>query len=58
MPEEEVESWVVKAIGRNLLAARINQTTQQLTVTQAAHTQFRASDWQTLRPKLALWQVQ
>ncbi|KAK9798952.1 hypothetical protein WJX73_009042 [Symbiochloris irregularis] len=54
--EEEVEAWVVKAIGRGLLAARINQTTKQLTVTRAAHTQFQPSDWQTLRPKLALWQ--
>lgn len=52
-----MQAWIVQAVGRRILAARMNQTAQQLTVTQFTRAQFTALDWQTLHKQLATWQV-
>ena len=57
VPEGEVQAWVVRAIGRRLLAARMNQTTAQLTVSRVTRAQFGPADWGVLHSQLSAWQV-
>ena len=55
--EGEVESWVVQAIGKKLLEARIDQLQRRITVTRAAHRAFGAGQWQELHTQLSAWAV-
>ena len=55
IPEAEVESWVVCAIGKKLLEARIDQLRHSVTVTRAAHRCFGTEQWQELRAQLSAW---
>lgn len=55
--EGEVESWVVCAIGKKLLEARIDQLRRTVTVTRAAHRAFGIGQWQELRSQLSAWAV-
>ena len=57
IPEEEVESWVVRAIGKKLLDARIDQLSRSVTVTRSAHRCFGSEQWQELRAQLSAWAV-
>ena len=57
IPELEVESWVVCAIGKKLLEARIDQLRHTVTVTRAAHRCFGTDQWQELHAQLSAWAV-
>lgn len=57
IPEEEVESWVVCAIGKKLLEARIDQLRHTVSVTRAAHRCFGSEQWQELHAQLSAWAV-
>lgn len=55
--EEEVEGWVVKAIGRRLLDARIDQLQHTVTITRTTQRTFGPQDWGKLASQLQAWQV-
>lgn len=51
----EVESWVMQAIGRGLLTAKMDQMHSRVTVTMCAERDFGASAWQALHGNLVGW---
>lgn len=55
--EGEVEAWVVRAIGRKLLAARIDQMRRTVAVTKCAQRTFSAAQWRALLAQLGAWKA-
>jgi translation initiation factor 3 subunit M len=55
VPAEEVERWVVKAIGASVLEAKMDQVQQQVIVTRSLHRVFGEQQWAELRSKLRVW---
>ena len=55
VPAEEVESWVVKAIGAGVLEAKLDQVRQAVLVTRCLHRVFGQQQWADLRTKLTTW---
>ena len=55
--QEEVENWIVKAIGRRLLEARIDQLQRLVTITRTTQRTFSQKDWARLSAQLKIWQV-
>jgi len=55
--EGEVEVWVVCAIGRKLLAARIDQMRRTVAVTKCAQRTFSAAQWRALLAQLGAWKA-
>ncbi len=55
--EGEVEVWVVRAIGRKLLAARIDQMRRTVAVTKCAQRTFSAAQWRALLAQLGAWKA-
>ncbi|KAI3462871.1 hypothetical protein Pfo_019534 [Paulownia fortunei] len=53
--DNEVESWVVKAITAKLLDCRIDQINQVVIVSRCTERVFGIHEWQFLRSKLATW---
>jgi translation initiation factor 3 subunit M len=53
----DVEAWVVRAIGKRLLDARIDQLQAAVTITRASHRSFGDSQWRDLRDQLGVWRV-
>jgi len=49
---EEVELWVIEAIGSHLLDASIDQLSGRVTVSRYAHRSFTASHWKAIQAKL------
>jgi translation initiation factor 3 subunit M len=50
-----VESWVVLAIGRGLLDARMDQGARTITVTRTLQREFGPAQWAALQTKLRQW---
>jgi len=50
-----VESWVVRAITRGLLDARVDQAAGSITVTRCVAREFGAPQWVSLEGKLRAW---
>ncbi|KAL3844591.1 hypothetical protein ACJIZ3_001994 [Penstemon smallii] len=55
--DNEVESWVVKAITAKLMDCRIDQMNQVVIVSRCSDRIFGNNQWQALRTKLANWRV-
>ncbi|KAL3813478.1 hypothetical protein ACJIZ3_014746 [Penstemon smallii] len=53
--DNEVESWVVKAITAKLIDCRIDQMNQVVIVSRCVDRAFGHHQWQALRTKLANW---
>jgi translation initiation factor 3 subunit M len=58
VPEEEVEDFVVKAISKKLLAAKIDQVAKNISVSYAHHAMFGVEQWRQLSDTLQHWQAQ
>lgn len=52
---EEVEQWVVRAIGAKLLEAKLDQVRRIVVVTRSTHRVFGKQQWHELRQKLSVW---
>jgi translation initiation factor 3 subunit M len=52
IPEEEVEIWLIKAIGLKVLEGRMDQFNQHLKVQKTAYKSFGNPEWNTLKNKL------
>ncbi len=55
VPAEDVERWVVKAIGARVLEAKMDQARQVVLITRCLHRVFGAAQWVDLRNKLRAW---
>ena len=55
VPEAEVESWVVRAIARGLLDARMDQMARTVSVTRSLQRAFGSAQWSSLQAKLRAW---
>lgn len=55
--DNEVEAWVVRAIGKKLLEARIDQLAGRITIIKSVQRTFSRSQWGQLRAQLAAWKV-
>jgi len=55
IPVGEVEPWVVRAVTRGLLDARVDQAAGTLVVTHAVTREFGAAQWTGLQSKLRAW---
>jgi translation initiation factor 3 subunit M len=53
--EGEVEAWIVRAIGKKLLDARIDQLARTVAITRCSHRSFGGPQWRELRAQLAAW---
>lgn len=51
----EVEGWVVRAVTRGLLEARVDQASGVVTVTRCLTREFGAPQWAALQVKLRAW---
>ena len=54
----EVEAWVIRASGRKLLEARIDQLRGRVAVTRIPQRTFTADQWRQLTAQLGAWKVQ
>ena len=55
--EGDVEAWVVRAIGKKLLEARIDQMRRTVAVTKCAQRTFSTAQWRALLAQLGAWKV-
>jgi len=55
VPVVDVEPWVVRAISRGLIDARMDQTAETITVTRTVQRDFGSSHWTVLQAKLRAW---
>lgn len=55
IPESQVESWVVLAIGRKLLEAKMDQPGRRLAISRATQATFGPPEWARLKQQLAAW---
>mmetsp|Transcript_708 Transcript_708/g.2091 ORF Transcript_708/g.2091 Transcript_708/m.2091 type:complete len:416 (-) Transcript_708:200-1447(-) len=53
----EVEAWIVRAVGKKLLDAKMDQTAGTVAVTRCSHRSFGPSQWLELSDRLALWKA-
>ena len=58
LEEGEVEAWVIRASGRKLLEARIDQLRGRVAVTRIPQRTFTADQWRQLTAQLGAWKVQ
>lgn len=57
MGERDVEVWVVRAIGKKLLEARIDQMRRTVAVTKCMQRTFSATQWRALLAQLGAWKA-
>jgi hypothetical protein len=50
-----IDSWIISAMGANLLDASIDEMNGTVTFTRASPRVFGAKDWESLRGRLASW---
>lgn len=55
IPQEEIEVWIVKAIGMGLLEAKIDQDKSSVLVSRSTQKFFSRKDWNELHSELARW---
>ncbi|KAK9834766.1 hypothetical protein WJX74_009855 [Apatococcus lobatus] len=57
LEEDEVEMWVIQAIGKKLIDAQIDQLNERVTVLKCARTTFGNSQWVELQQQLNAWKA-
>lgn len=55
VPAEQVEAWIVRAVGKKLLEGRIDAVRGVLTVGRCNYRSFRQGEWALLQRQLAAW---
>ena len=55
VPAEEVEGWIVRAIGANVLEAKMDQVRRLVVITRCLHRVFAMQQWVDLAAKLSHW---
>jgi translation initiation factor 3 subunit M len=55
VPPEDVETWIVRAIGANVLEAKMDQVRGLVMITRCLHRVFGAQQWEELASKLSQW---
>lgn len=58
LEDGEVEAWVIRASGRKLLEARIDQLRGRVAVTRIPQRTFTSDQWRQLTAQLGAWKVQ
>jgi hypothetical protein len=53
--DEEIENWIVDAVGQGLMQAQIDQLSSIVTITRSAHRSFGMDQWKVLHDKLKLF---
>jgi len=53
VPEEQVQPWIIRAIGRKLLEGKIDQVAGTLTATRCTRRAFGGTEWGSLARQLA-----
>ena len=53
--DDEVEGYVVMAIGKKLIEARINQPEREVVITRCTLRTFEQKQWVQLRDQIAGW---
>ena len=55
LPAEELELFVVEAIGMRLIEARVNQVMQRVVITKSVYRTLTTDHWKLLHKRLSLW---
>jgi translation initiation factor 3 subunit M len=55
VPEEEVEVWVIMAIGESVLEGKMDQLRKLLIVSRSLQRVFTAAQWKQLNDRLTVW---
>ncbi len=55
--EDQVESFVIDAVGQGVIDARLNQLNKTVTVLKTMHRQFSTGEWKSLAEKIGKWQA-
>ena len=55
VPAQDVERWVVKAIGAKVIEAKMDQVREVVLITRCLHRVFGPQQWADLRDKLRAW---
>mmetsp|Transcript_16892 Transcript_16892/g.47145 ORF Transcript_16892/g.47145 Transcript_16892/m.47145 type:complete len:403 (-) Transcript_16892:152-1360(-) len=55
IPEDEVEQWVVTAIGKKLVEAKIDQPQRSVQFTRCTQREFDVAQWEQLHSQLQTW---
>lgn len=53
--EEDVEEWIVIAIGKKLIQGKIDQLHRRVQITRCTQRTFEPAQWMKLRTQLAVW---
>ncbi|CDF38303.1 Translation initiation factor eIF3, subunit M [Chondrus crispus] len=53
--EDEVEDWVIRAIGSGLVDAKINQLTSSVSIYRSTQRMFTREEWQPLSERINIW---
>ena len=57
LEDGEVEAWIIRASGKKLLEARIDQLRERVAVTRIPQRTFTADHWRQLTAQLGAWKV-
>eukprot|EP00877_Chromochloris_zofingiensis_P013134 jgi/Chrzof1/8074/UNPLg00119.t1 len=55
IPENQIQPWVIRAIGHKLLEGKIDQVAQSVTITRCHNRTFSSKEWQGLGQQLRSW---
>eukprot|EP00731_Ephydatia_muelleri_P006544 Em0003g792a len=55
LPAEELEMFVVEAIGMRLIEARVNQVMQRVVITKSVYRTLTTDHWKLLHKRLSVW---
>lgn len=50
--EDDVEQWIVDAVGQGLMQAQMDQTTNTVCISRSTHRSFGPDQWRGLQEKL------
>eukprot|EP01136_Pigoraptor_vietnamica_P035923 Opistho-1_new@101778 len=54
---DEVEEWIIRAIGTGLLEARLDQLNERVLISRSTHRTFNRAQWEYLKQRLGAWQT-
>eukprot|EP01137_Pigoraptor_chileana_P027302 Opistho-2@9715 len=54
---EDVEEWIIKAIGSGLLEARLDQLNERVLISRSTHRTFSKAQWTYVKQRLGAWQT-
>lgn len=55
IPQEEVEGWVIRAIGSGLVDGKINQLKSSVAIYRSTQRMFTREEWQPLSERINIW---